>query len=406
MATVIVPASGSVLTRGDKDAMLAAVEKGWLTAGPINGEFEAALGKFTGIRNVRTCNSGSSANLLAVAAMVESGRWKRGDHILTVAASFPTTVNPLILYGLVPRFVDVELGTYNVNVDHLYRASGGHRVKGIMLAHTLGNPFDVAAVQEICRKQRLWLVEDMCDALGSTVGGVHVGNFGSIATCSFFPAHHITTGEGGAVFTNDDELASLVTSIRDWGRDCWCEPGRNGTCGKRYEWKASDWTGCSLPDGYDHKGICRTLGFNLKGTEIGAACGLSQFGRINHIVSARRKNCAGLLERLSDVAGLVKLPDFGIGASPFGFPITINDPGQRSAMQKWLTQEGVDSRTLFSGNLTRHPYMAKHEWLAHSTMEVTDKIMNDTFWVGCHPELSDEQLDYSAQKIGEFLGNF
>jgi CDP-6-deoxy-D-xylo-4-hexulose-3-dehydrase len=402
---VIVPASGSVLTRGDKDAMLAAVEKGWLTAGPINGEFEAALGKFTGMRNVRTCNSGSSANLLAVAAMVESGRWKRGDHILTVAASFPTTVNPLMLYGLVPRFVDVELGTYNVNVGHLHRAAASHQVKGIMLAHTLGNPFDVAAVQEIARWNKLSLIGDCCDALGAEVDGKSVFQFGDISTCSFFPAHHITTGEGGAVFTNDDELASLVTSLRDWGRDCWCEPGRNGTCGKRYEWKASDWPGCSLPDGYDHKGICRTLGFNLKGTEIGAACGLSQMGRIGSIVSRRKENFAKLLRELDSLSGSAVLPTYGAGASPFGFPITLRD-GNRREMQKWLTQEGVDSRTLFSGNLTRHPYMVGRDWLAHSTMEVTDKIMNDTFWVGCHPELSEEQLDYSAQKIGEFLGNF
>ena len=199
-----VPASGAVLLPEDVSAMHAAVDAGWLTAGPVNAAFEARLGEFTGIRNVRTCNSGSSANLLAVGAMVESGRWKRGDHILTVAAGFPTTVNPLFVYGLVPRFVDVEIGSYNADIGHLYRAAGGHRVKGVMLAHTLGNPFDVAAVQEICRSRGLWLIEDCCDALGATVDGKHVGNFGSLATCSFFPAHHITTGEGGAVFTNDD----------------------------------------------------------------------------------------------------------------------------------------------------------------------------------------------------------
>jgi len=398
---MIVPASGAVLSQQDKDAMHAAVDKGWLTAGPINAQFEARLSKFTGIRNVRTCNSGSSANFLAVAAMVESGRWKRGDHILSVAAAFPTTVNPLLAYGLIPRFVDVELGTYNVNVDHLYRASGSHRVKGIMLAHTLGNPFDVATIQEICRKQKLWLVEDFCDALAATVDGVHVGNFGSIGTCSFFPAHHITTGEGGAVFTNDDELASLVTSVRDWGRDCWCEPGRNNTCGKRYEWQAG-----TLPQGYDHKAICRTLGFNLKGTEIGAACGLSQIGRLSGIVQRRKENFGRLLSECAALSGSAILPSFGSGASPFGFPITLNETGQRRNLQAFLTQEGVDSRTLFSGNLTRHPYMQGREWLQHSTLEVTDKIMHDTLWIGCHPELSEEQLAYSAAKIGEFLGGF
>lgn len=399
---MIVPASGAKLSRQDIDAMHAAVENGWLTAGPINAQFEARLGAFTGIKNVRTCNSGSSANLLAVAAMVESGRWKRGDHILTVAASFPTTVAPLLLYGLIPRFVDVELGTYNANIDHLYRASGSHRVKGIMLAHTLGNPFDVAAVQEICRKQNLWLVEDCCDALGATVDGTHVGNFGSLATCSFFPAHHITTGEGGAVFTNDDELASLITSVRDWGRDCWCEPGRNNTCGKRYEWEGFG----TLPAGFDHKGVCRTLGFNLKGNEIGAACGLSQSGRLPAIVSARKANYSFLHSKLESLSGSAILPTFSRSASPFGFPITLKETGQRRNLQAFLTQEGVDSRTLFSGNLTRHPFMQRHEWLQHSTLEVTDKIMHDTLWVGCHPELSEEQLAYSAAKIGEFLGGF
>lgn len=398
---MIVPASGARLSRQDIDAMHAAVEKGWLTAGPINAQFEERLSQFTGIRNVRTCNSGSSANLLAVAAMVESGRWKRGDHILAVAAAFPTTVNPLLLYGLVPRFVDVDIGTYNVNVDQLHRASGGHLVKGVMLAHTLGNPFDVAAVQEICRARKLWLVEDCCDALGATVDGVHVGNFGSIATCSFFPAHHITTGEGGATFTNDDELASLITSLRDWGRDCWCEPGRNNTCGKRYEWQAG-----TLPQGYDHKAICRTLGFNLKGTEIGAACGLSQLGRLPQIVAARRRNYSHLLASASKFDCSAILPRFTENSSPFGFPITIKEEGRRRDMQAFLTQEGVDSRTLFSGNLTRHPFMQGRDWLAHAELRNTDRIMNDTFWVGCHPELDEEQLAYSAAKIGEFLGVF
>lgn len=403
---MIVPASGAKLSRQDIDAMHAAVEKGWLTAGPINAQFEQSLSAFTGIKHVRTCNSGSSANLLAVAAMIESGRWKRGDHILAVAAAFPTTVNPLLVFGLVPRFVDVELGTYNVNVDHLHRAAASHRVKGIMLAHTLGNPFNVAAVQEIARWNKLEIIEDCCDALGATVDGVHVGNFGSVATCSFFPAHHITTGEGGAVFTNDDELATLLTSVRDWGRDCWCEPGRNNTCGKRYDWQAKDWEGCTLPNGYDHKAICSTLGFNLKGTEIGAACGLSQIGRLPEIVRSRRRNYECLHSSLEGMSSAGTLPSFHKEASPFGFPITLKEEGQRSAMQRWLTQEGVDSRTLFSGNLTRHPYMQKHKWLAASTLEITDKIMHDTFWVGCHPELDEAQLDYSAKKIGEFLGNF
>lgn len=401
---MIVPASGAVLTADDKAAMHAAVDRGWLTAGPINAQFEARLGAFTGIRNVRTCNSGSSANLLAVGAMVESGRWKRGDRILTVAACFPTTLNPLFVYGLVPVFVDVELGTYNVNVGLLRAAAPGCR--GVMLAHTLGNPLDVGGVLEVCREHGLWLVEDCCDALGSTVNGLHVGNFGSLGTCSFFPAHHITTGEGGAVFTNDDELAVLVQSVRDWGRSCWCEPGRNNTCGKRYEWRASDWEGCSLPDGYDHKGICTTLGFNLKSTELGAACGLSQSVRLPKIVESRRRNFKFLAERLAGLTEVAVLPTFGDGASPFGFPVTLRESGARRDLQKWLTQEGVDSRTLFSGNITRHPYMRGRDWFAGSTLSVTDQVMESTFWIGCHPELDEAQLAYSSQKVSEFLGVF
>ncbi len=398
---MIVPASGSVLHADDIAAMHAAVDRGWLTAGPINGQFESALGAFTGVKNVRTSNSGSSANLLAVGALVEAGRWKRGDHILTTAACFPTTVNPLIVYGLIPRFVDIQLGTYNVDVGHLHRAAVANQVRGIMLAHTLGNPFDVHAVSEIARANKLAVIADCCDALGAEVDGRSVFSYADIATCSFFPAHHITTGEGGAVFTNDDELCALATSVRDWGRDCWCEPGRNNTCGKRYEWTGKG----TLPDGYDHKAICSTLGFNLKGTEIGAACGLSQSTRLGQIVASRRSNFRRLQANLGDIEGQCVLPDFSEGASPFGFPITLKEGGRRE-MQKWLTQEGVDSRTLFAGNITRQPYMRGRDFFYGSTLEVTDRVMNDTFWVGCHPELSEEQLAYSAQKISEFVGVF
>ena len=401
---MIVPASGLILHDDDIAAMKSAVDKRWLTAGPINAEFERKLSEFTGIKHVRTCNSGSSANLLAVASMVESGRWKAGDHILTVAASFPTTINPLLLYGLVPVFVDIDLDTLNANVDHLYRASYDARAKGIMLAHTLGNPFDVGAVMQIAHSRGLHVIEDCCDALGAMYDGKHVGNFGSMATCSFFPAHHITTGEGGAVFSNDDELITIAESIRDWGRDCWCAPGKENTCGKRFEWS---YEASGLPSGYDHKYTYTRLGFNLKPTEIGAACGLSQCGRLRHFVATRRLNHSCLRRQLRDYEDiLLCIPTDKSEPSWFGFPIILKETGIRAQMQAYLSQEGVGSRLVFAGNITKQPYFKDRKYVIASTLVNTDKVMNDAFWIGCHPELSEEQLDYAAGKVKTFLGDF
>ena len=398
---MIVPASGSVLHDDDIAAMQAALDKRWLTAGPINAEFERKLAEYTGIQHVSTCNSGSSANLLAVAAMVESGRWKAGDHILTVAASFPTTINPLLLYGLVPVFVDIDLDTLNVNVDHLYRASYDPRARGIMLAHTLGNPFDVGAVMQIAHSRGLHVVEDACDALGATYDGKHVGNFGSIATCSFFPAHHITCGEGGAVFSNDSELITIAESIRDWGRDCWCAPGKENTCGKRFEWQQG-----TLPSGYDHKYTYSHLGFNLKATEVGAACGREQLGRLYSIVQSRRRNFSYHAGKIVCDATWRVHEHTNAQASWFGFPIILKETGIRAQMQAYLAQEGVGSRLLFAGNITKQPYFNDRKYVIASTLANTDKVMNDAFWIGCHPELSEEQLDYAAGKVKTFLGDF
>jgi CDP-6-deoxy-D-xylo-4-hexulose-3-dehydrase len=370
-----------------------AVSKGWLTAGPINNEFERALGAFTGHSYVHTCNSGSSANLLAVASLVEAGYWKPGDEVITAACAFPTTVNPLLLYGLVPVFVDVEIGTYNVNQETLNNAISP-KTRGVMLAHTLGNPYELTVPDDI------HLIEDCCDALGTTVGGRHVGHVGRLATCSFFPAHHITTGEGGAVFTNDKYLASLVESIRDWGRDCYCEPGKENTCGKRFE---HEWE--SLPSGYDHKYTYTRLGFNLKTTEVAAACGVAQIGRLSRFVETRRKNFQYLLERLSDLDKTI-CPTFRQGASPFGFPITLKEEGQRTLLQEYLKQEGIDSRLIFSGNLTRQPYMKGRNFRISGTLENSDKIMRDSLWIGCHPSLTEEQLEYMAITVGKFFGRF
>ncbi len=394
-----VPASGGVITAADKIAMHAVVDKGWLTAGAENRRFEGGLAAFTGIQHVRTSNSGSSANLLAVAAMVGAGLWSPGDEIVTVAACFPTTVNPLLLYGLRPVFVDITLPSYNVDVGQLERAIS-RKTRGIMLAHTLGNPFDLKAIAEIATGRSIHIVEDCCDALGATYGGQHVGAGATVATCSFFPAHHITTGEGGAVFTQSSEMARALESARDWGRDCWCEPGANNSCGKRFEWEFD-----GIPSGYDHKYTFTSLGFNLKLTEIQAACGVEQLKRLPEFVAARRRNYAFLSERLAGNDELI-LPTFDAGASPFGFPITLKESGLRSQMQKYLAQNGVDSRLLFAGNLVRQPYMKGRQFLVASDLHWTDKVMNDTFWVGLHPALSEEDLAYSAEMIGNFLGAF
>ena len=397
-----VPASGAVIGDLEKAAMRRAVDRGWLTAGGMNVRFEQLLQSYTGIPHVRTCNSGSSANLLAVSAMVEAGLWRAGDEIITVAAGFPTTVNPLILHGLKPVFVDIVLPTYQVNVEHVQRAIS-RKTRGVMLAHTLGNPFDVAGVQEAINGHDIWIVEDCCDALGATYGGVHVGNFGALATCSFFPAHHITTGEGGAVFSTDPDKIRLVESIRDWGRDCWCDPGANNTCGRRFDQQFGD-----LPAGYDHKYTFTRLGFNLKLTEIGAACGVAQIEQVGAFVAARIKNYEFLRSRLSALHERLILPEATAGSSPswFGFPITLREEGVRSGMQKYLAQNGVDSRLLFGGNLVRQPYMQGRPYLVASELRVTDQVMNDSFWIGLHPQLTEEQLSHAADMICNYVGEF
>lgn len=397
-----VPASGAAIGEAEKAALHAAVDRGWLTAGGTNRLFESMLERFTGIKHARTCNSGSSANLLAVAAMVESGRWKAGDEIITVAAGFPTTINPLLLYGLRPVFVDISLPTYQVNIDHLHRAMS-HRTSGIMLAHTLGNPFDVGAILDLIHGKRIWLVEDCCDALGAGYDFKHVGNFGSLATCSFFPAHHITTGEGGAVFSNDSELIRTVESIRDWGRDCWCDPGANNTCGKRFDQQHG-----SLPQGYDHKYTFTHLGYNLKLTELAAACGVAQLDKVDYLIAARRRNFERYVSLLGDVRDRIILPEATAFADPswFGFPITLTEEGSRAHLQRYLAQNGIDSRLVFGGNLTRQPYMASRKYLVASELRVTDQVMNDSLWVGLHPALGDEEIEFVAAMIKNFCGEF
>ena len=352
MTQLLVPTHGALIGPLEKQYMHEAVESGWLTSGAWNTRFETLLQDFIGVKHVRTCNSGSSANLIALMTLTSKKlgerRLKPGDEVITVACGFPTTVNPILQAGCVPIFCDITIPEYNIDVKQLVLALSS-RTKAVMLAHTLGNPFDERAVREFCNENKLWLVVDCCDALGAKSSGKgHVGTLGDIASLSFFPAHHITTGEGGAIFTNSGKLARIAESFRDWGRDCWCLTGHDNTCKKRFEQQHG-----SLPRGYDHKYTYSELGYNLKLTEIQAACGVAQMGRLREFVALRRLNWAFLWEALKDQP--LTLPTGHTEASPFGFPIMLY--GGRQSMMKHLEYRGIGTRLLFGGNLTKQPYM-------------------------------------------------
>ena len=401
-----IPPSGKLIGAPELRAMVEASLDGWLTAGRFNTEFEQRLAAFLGVRHLITVNSGSSANLVAFSALTSPKLGERairpGDEVIGVAAGFPTTVNPILQFGAVPVFVDVELGTYNIDVSRI-EAAITPRTRAIMLAHTLGNPFNVEAITALCRKYGLWLIEDCCDALGSTYGERMVGTFGDIGTLSFYPAHHITMGEGGAVFTNHPDLIRIAESFRDWGRDCYCPPGKDNTCGRRFCWKLGD-----LPEGYDHKYTYGHLGYNLKITDMQAACGLAQLDRAEAFVARRRANFARLSERLASCEELLLLPRATPGSNPswFGFPITLRDeaPVTRHDLVTYLEQEKVGTRLLFAGNLVRQPYMAGRNYRVSGELTNTDIVMNRTFWIGVQPALTDEMLDYAAERIESFLG--
>jgi CDP-6-deoxy-D-xylo-4-hexulose-3-dehydrase len=395
-----IPASSPVITEAEIDAMSAVVRRGWLTAGPVNNEFEKKLAQFVGVEYCHTCNSGSSANLLAVASLVECGRLKPGDEVIVPATSFPTTVNPLLLYGLVPVFVDIDQ-TYNIDFAQACdEVTENRKAKAIMAAHTLGNPFN-PYIYKLVDSYGLVLVEDCCDALGATINGEHVGKHGVVGTCSFFPAHHITMGEGGAIWTNDAEISTAIESCRDWGRDCYCEPGKENTCGKRFCQKFGE-----LPEGYDHKYTYTRLGFNLKITEIQSACGLAQIEKLGSFVEARRRNFASLLRGLDSLRSEIVLPNYGKEASPFGFPITLKETGLRAQLQEYLAQYQIGSRLLFAGNIVKQPYMAGRNFRIHGDLKNSDKVMHDGLWIGCWPGLTEEMLEFVCEKIGEFFGKF
>jgi CDP-4-dehydro-6-deoxyglucose reductase, E1 len=402
----IVPPSGKTIGAEELKYMVEASLDGWLTTGRFNSEFEKKLAAFIGVKHLITVNSGSSANLVAFSALTSPKLGERairkGDEVIGVAAGFPTTVNPILQFGAVPVFVDVDRLTHNIDVSKI-EAAIGPKTKAIMLAHSLGNPFNLDVVTALCKKHNLWLVEDCCDALGTTYRGQMVGTFGDIATLSFYPAHHITMGEGGAVFTNHDELKTIAESFRDWGRDCYCQPGKDNTCGKRFCQQLGD-----LPYGYDHKYTYSHLGYNLKITDMQAACGLAQLVKAPQFIQARKDNFAFLKERLKGCEEFMHLPEATEHSDPswFGFPITLkeNCPVTRLDLLTYLDQNKVGTRLLFAGNLTRQPYMAGANYRISGDLTNTDNVMNNTFWIGVQPALTKEMLEFAATKIETYLG--
>lgn len=483
-----IPPSGKVLGAKELQNLVEASLDGWLTTGRFNEAFEKKLAEFLSVKFVLTTNSGSSANLLAFSALTSPQLCERvlkqGDEVITVAAGFPTTVNPIIQNGCVPVFIDVDIPTYNIDANRI-EAALSEKTRAIMLAHTLGNPYNLKVVTEIAKKHRLWLIEDCCDALGSTYtmppsplagegtthfpsrlaggeaetekgpvgerreyeprtrgqgwpgwtssgagkrsdevspdervqmillrpggnnrgegGGRLVGTFGDIGTLSFYPAHHIAMGEGGAVFTNNPDLKRILESFRDWGRDCYCAPGKENTCGKRFGWELG-----SLPKGYDHKYTYSHAGYNLKITDMQAACALAQMDRLPGFIEARKRNFAFLKERLKSCEEFLILPEATSGSDPswFGFPITIRDEASVSRIDllKYLDQHNVGTRLLFAGNLTRQPYFEGRTYRVSGELKNTDKIMNDTFWIGVYPGLNGPMLNYVCDQIEIFLG--
>ena len=400
-----VPVSGKVIGALEVKNMVEASLDGWLTTGPFNQKFEEELSNFLGVKCLLTVNSGSSANLIAFSTLtshkLKERAVQKGDEVISVAAGFPTTVNPIIQFGAIPVFVDVKIPTYNVD-ENLIEEAITKKTKAIMLAHTLGNPFNIRKIKDICEKYNLWLIEDSCDALGSKFDNKNVGTFGDLATLSFYPAHHITMGEGGAVFTNSKKLERIAESFRDWGRDCYCEPGKDNTCNKRFGWKLGD-----LPFGYDHKYTYSHLGYNMKITDMQAACGLAQLDRLEGFIKKRKENFNFLYKNLKDLEEFLILPEPEKNSEPswFGFPLTLKkqDKYNRNDLVKYLNENKIGTRLLFSGNLTKQPYMKNVIFKVHGELKNTDFIMENTFWIGLYPGLSIKHLEYACEKIRSYF---
>jgi CDP-4-dehydro-6-deoxyglucose reductase, E1 len=400
-----IPVSGRVF---DSDELLHLVDASldfWLTTGRYARRFELEFAKAVGVRHALLCNSGSSANLLAVSALTSKKLGDRrllpGDEVITVAAGFPTTVNPILLNRLVPVFVDVELATYNLDVSQLEEAVGP-RTRAIVAAHTLGNPFDIDAVTDFAKRHDLWLIEDNCDALGSTYRGKLTGSFGDFGTLSFYPAHHITMGEGGAVLTNRPQLKLLIESFRDWGRDCWCEPGEDDTCGLRFDHQLG-----SLPRGYDHKYIYTHVGYNLKVTDMQAAVGVAQLAKLSSFVDARRRNWQLLHDGLKPFEDVLILPRATEHSEPswFGFPITLREgaPFDRNELVQHLEERKIATRLLFGGNLTRQPAYEGLEFRSVGELPNSDVVMNRSLWIGVYPGLSEEMIAFVVSEFARLI---
>ena len=399
------PVSGRIFDEDDVAALVDSALDFHLTTYRYNDEFEKGLKDFFGLKYALTCNSGSSANLIAITSLtshlLKDRALKTGDEVITVAAGFPTTVNPILQNNLIPVFVDVELETYNIDTDKIENAIST-KTKAIVLAHTLGNPFNIKKVKEICNKYNLWLIEDCCDAFGTTYNNQKVGTFGDIATLSFYPAHHITIGEGGAVLTNNPILKKAMESIRDWGRDCWCAPGCDNTCNQRFSQKLGD-----LPEGYDHKYIYSHLGYNLKITDMQAACGVSQLKKINKFIEKRKENFIKIKEKLEKFSKYLILPKAQENSDPswFGFLISVkeNAPFTRNDLVKYLNECKIGTRLLFAGNIIKQPYMKGRNYRIVGDLTNSDFIMNNTFWIGVYPGINNEMIEYIEKCFLKFI---
>ena len=398
-----VPVSGRVFDAGDVQTLVDSSLDFWLTAGRFSDRFEAKFARRVGVRCARLVNSGSSANLLAVSVLTSptlgDRQLKPGDEVITLAAGFPTTINPIIQNRAVPVFIDVQLGTYNADVALLEEALSS-RTKAVIFAHTLGNPFDLDAVQAFTRKHNLWLIEDCCDALGSTYKGRHVGTFGDLATVSFYPAHHITMGEGGCVLTEKPQLDRLVESFRDWGRDCWCAPGKDNTCGKRFNWQLG-----TLPCGYDHKYTYSHIGYNLKVTDMQAAVGVSQLEKLDTFIAARRRNFSILRDGLTSLQDVFLLPEATRDSDPswFGFPLAVKPESglTRDKVTGYLESRKIGTRLLFGGNLVRQPAYKDVDYRIVGDLKNTDYVMNNVFWIGVYPGLTDNMIQHMLNSLDE-----
>ena len=400
-----VPVSGKVYGAEEMRSLVDASLDFWLTTGRFNSAFEQRLRNFLGVRFALTCNSGSSANLLALSTLSSpmlDNPLQPGDEVITCATGFPTTVNPSFQNNLVPVFIDVDIPTYNIRAELIEQAISP-RTRAIMIAHTLGNPFDLDTVMRVAKKHNLFVVEDTCDALGATYNGKLVGTFGNIGTLSFYPAHHITMGEGGAVFTQDGITKRALESIRDWGRDCYCEPGVDNTCKRRFQWKLGD-----LPQGYDHKYTYSNIGYNLKITDMQAAVGLAQMDRLESFISARRSNFDLLISSLRDLEDIFILPEATKNSNPswFGFPITLREGGsqKRDELVRYLDGNKIGTRLLFGGNMLKQPYMKGRNYRVFGDTKNSDIVMNSTFWIGLYPGLTNIHLEYTIHRIRDFFG--